>query len=135
MKLDELHIADLGACAERHRDSVSRRHFGIGRVAIELPHAPRGQQSRGAHNLLGLTFFTEQRNACHCSCVGLEPGGKFEFPHRYILERLRLGIEGAEDLASRRIALRMQNPVAAVSAFAAEDEFRSTPVKLRSPGN
>ena len=43
MKLHELHVAQLGAGAIRERLAVAGRHFGIRRLAINLPGAARAQ--------------------------------------------------------------------------------------------
>ena len=63
MKLNELHVADLCTRAEGHGDAVSRGSFGIGRVAIELPHASRGQQNRRTSYFFRQSLLTDQRNA------------------------------------------------------------------------
>ena len=43
MKLDEFHVTDLCARAERHGHAVGRRYPGIGGVAVELPDPSGGQ--------------------------------------------------------------------------------------------
>ncbi len=50
-----------------------------------------------------------------------------------MLERLRLGVQRAQDFSSRGVALCVQNPVPAVRALVAKNQLRSLAVKLRSP--
>ena len=52
MKLDELHIADLRARVASHCHAVSRGGLWIGRVAIDSPHASRGQQNHRTCHVL-----------------------------------------------------------------------------------
>src|SRR5690606_15162942 len=46
VELHERHVRDLGAGTERHRDAVAGRDGGIGRLAVDLPAATRGEDDR-----------------------------------------------------------------------------------------
>ena len=133
MKLNELHVADFRSGAEGHSYAISRGYLGVRGVAIELSHTARGQQNRGTCNIFGQSLLIDQRDAGHASAFGVEFGGKLEFPHRDVLERLRFGIESAQDFAPSGIALGMKNAVAAVRALASKHQLGSAAVKLRAP--
>jgi hypothetical protein len=67
--------------------------------------------------------------------IGQQPRGESKLDNRDVLQGLGLGIERAQNFPSGGIALRMQDAVAAVRAFAAEDELGAVAIKMRAPGD
>src|ERR1700691_2045435 len=129
MKLDDLHVADFGAGAESHGDSIAGRDAGVGGVAIKLPQAAGGEQHGGRVHLLCLAVFSDQVYAADASSVDDQVGGELELHDRNVFEGLRLGIQCAKNFASGGVSVGMQNAVAAVCAFAAEGQLGTLPVK------
>src|SRR5215470_3275976 len=60
---------------------------------------------------------------------------KLEFMNRDFLKSFCLGIQSALDLASRGIAMRVQNPITAVRALATECQLCTFAIELRAPRN
>ena len=70
MKLDEFHVAELGAGAEGDRVAVGGGDLGVGRLAIKPPR-PAGREDRllGPDEGLAVVRVPDQRPAARPSCV------------------------------------------------------------------
>src|SRR5581483_5286451 len=60
---------------------------------------------------------------------------EFEFTNSYFRKGFGFGIKRALNFASGGIAVRVQNPIAAVRAFAPECQLGAVAVELSSPGD
>src|SRR5579863_54009 len=100
MELDEFHVADFGAGAECHRNTVSGGNLGIGGVAIELAKSAGGQQHSGARPGVLFTRIGDDVNAADASAVENQIRGEFKLADGDVLESLGLGIKRALDLAA-----------------------------------
>ena len=59
MELNELHVADLGAGPECHRDAIARSDAGVGGVGIDLAHAAGGQHDGCRRSVFGSPFSSQ----------------------------------------------------------------------------
>ena len=74
-------------------------------------------------------------NAANASIIGQQVGGKFKFKYGNIRKGFCFGVQGAEDLASSGIPVRMQDAITAVCAFTSESQLRTVAIKFRAPFN
>ena len=121
MELHELHIHHLGARAPGHREPAARRALRIRRLAEKPPRAARREHHRrGAqHDLLPI----EERHRSMDAPLMHEQIHHItmlERPHARLLRYHR--VERARHLRARRIAMRMDDAVAAVTPLAPECE-------------
>ena len=73
VELDELHVRHRGARAPSHRDAVAGRGVGVGRVEVDLPRAPRGEERearpQGAHGARLAVEDVGAPDPVHALCV------------------------------------------------------------------
>ena len=133
VKLHELDIGDLRARPVGHRHAVAGSYGGIGGIQEHAPQPAGRQQDRArADRNVAHGLGVVERRAAH-SLGQQQIGGGRIAAKRHVGKRGRLVVERARDLAPRRIAVRMQDAVAAVRAFAGECQPGSLAVELRAP--
>src|SRR5215831_6104793 len=75
----------------------------------------------------------EQMNATHLAIFNVEVGREFKLQYRDVMQSLCFRIKRAQNFASSRVAMSVQNTVAAMSAFARERQLCTLAVELRPP--
>ena len=133
MELHELHVADLGARAKCHRDSIAGRDFGIRGVAVNVAQTAGRQQHGAGADLVQLSRLIENTHAGDAAVFDQQVGGELEFAKRDGLDRRGFQIQRAADLTAGGIAVSVQHAVAAVRSFAGEGNLRSGAIELRAP--
>ncbi len=138
MKLVKLHVGQLSARSERRRDSVSRRHRRIGRVAVHLTRAAAGQQHRPRLHRTDLAILIEQPGSADAPLRMQQVSEQRPWQQRNARRRGCARKQRPPNLPAGGIAIRMQNAVAAVRAFARQHQLarmltRCVTVKVRVP--
>ena len=132
MELDELQIADLRAGAIGHRHAIAGRHVGIGGVQKNVAQ-PAGSQQDGARvHGVEARFAVPQERAGH-AIVEKQIDGRGVTAKRHIGKRRGLAVERLRDFAAGGIAMRMQNAIAAVRAFARKREMAAFAIERGAP--
>ncbi len=133
MKLNELDIADLRARAPRHRDAIAGRDIGIRRFLEDSAQSAGREQYRACvHIAQRAAFLVKHHRARGASSLSADPDRRSRSQIEFA-EATRLLIECACNLPPGGIAMRVQNAVAAVRAFARERKPLPFAIELRAP--
>ena len=121
-------------CPVRHRDAVAGGHIGIGRLLIHTAEPARREQHRPRphrHQLRRVAVVHDR--AAHPIAVRQQIDRGPEAAKRDVRQRPRFAVQRARDLAAGRIAMRVQDPAAAVRGFPREREAHPVAIELRAP--
>src|SRR5205807_2179470 len=133
MKLNELHIGDLGAGAIGHGDAVCGGYRRIGRVAVNLSSASGSQKNRRTPYQVSAALGQDQFHAANAPVRPMQLRGEFKLAEGNVFQGGSLGIKCAPDLAAGRIPMRVQDAAPAVSGLAGKSQLGAATIKLRSP--
>lgn len=137
MKLEKLHVTDLGARQASHRDAVAGGHFRICCAGVQLARASGCQHDGAAKDLEH--FERAQVDVLDASAPLILNGLDDKASSRGMGKELDIWLEMrarqqcAHDLAASRIAVGVQHPAPRVGGFAREDQAIVDPIELRSP--
>ena len=134
VELDEFDVADDGAGAPGHGDAIAGGDVGIGCFLVDAAEAAGGEEDGAGEDFVVLFV---------AGVVG-DGAADFAVLHEEIryggeAEELDVGegggfaVEGAGDFAAGGIAVGVEDAVAGVGAFAAEDEFAAFAVEFGAP--
>src|SRR5579883_1305827 len=80
-----------------------------------------------------VAVFSEQLYAGDAAVFNQQVESKLEFGDDDILDGFCFEVESASDFLARGVAMRMQNAIATVSAFAGKGQLGSIAIKVSSP--
>ena len=134
MELNELQVADVSARAIGQRHAVARGYIRVRGVAEDTAH-PAGRQQYGASAYLHQTpaLLVRRERAAYPVVLDkqVQHARKAMELHRRKIGRLH--VERARNLASRGIAVGVQDAAAAVGALASKQQVISVAVEVRAP--
>jgi hypothetical protein len=135
MELDELHVADFGACAESHGNAISGCNGWIRGIAIDLAEASGGKQNAPGTQVFDSSIIVKNVDTDDAAIFDDEIASESKLAESDVGESGSLLVECAADLASSGVAVCVQDAVAAVGAFAGESEFGAGAIEFRAPSN
>jgi 3-dehydroquinate synthase len=134
VELDEFDIADDGAGAPGHGDAIAGGDIGVGGVLVDAAEAAGGEQDGVGED--GVAFAVAGvvgDGAADLAILHEQIGNGGEAEEADVGKGGGFPIEGAGDFTAGGIAVGMEDAVAGVGAFAAEDEDAAFPIELGAP--
>ncbi len=133
MELVELHVGNLGPGAPSHRNAVAGRDCRIRRIAVDLSRAATRQQHSARSHPRPLAVAIEQANTGNRSVLNQQVRGRRPLQQRDLLDGPRMAQERPSNFRPRCVAVRVENPIAAVRPLARQHQLPAFAVELRSP--
>ena len=134
VELNELDVADDGAGAPGHGDAVAGGDIGVGGFFEDATEAAGGEEGGAGKDGVALFVAGVEGDGAADLAVGHEEigdGGKAKEAN--VGQRGGFAVEGAGDLFAGGVAVGVEDTVAGVCAFAAEDEFTALTVEFGAP--
>src|ERR1700747_1835784 len=134
MKLHELHIGQDRACFVGDGHAVASGYAGVGGFAIDLAEAAGGEKNReGADFLRRAVVFVEEAYANGAAIFENQASGEGVRTKMEMRDFVRAGEKSTGDFASRGIAVRVEDPRAAVRGFTREGKFGAGTIEFGAP--
>jgi len=134
MELHELHIGEDRACFVGDGHAVASGYAGVGGFAIDLAEAAGGEKNReGADFVKRAVVFVEEADANGAAIFENQAGGEGLCTKMEMRDFVRAGEKSTADFASRGIAVRVEDPRAAVRGFTREGKFGAGTIEFGTP--